>query len=116
MSPCEVLAIELPIAGSPLGREILQSRIISSPAYLRSGNLHGMFCVRTSQITAKGDNKVAQLMRAFEVWLVWIYRRMRVQPQAHQLASMADSFVRRVPGVIDRRNTPSSWQSRHARR
>ena len=59
------------------------------------GNLHGMLCVRTSQLTQKGDNPVAQTMRVFEEFLVALYRFLRIQPLPHRLLPVASKFVRR---------------------
>ena len=61
------------------------------------GNLHGMLCVRTSQLTRAGDNPVARAMHVFETCLVAFYRWLRVQPSPHRLMSMASTFVR-APG------------------
>ena len=62
------------------------------------GNLHGMLCVRTSQLTRRGDNPVAQAMRAFEERLVALYRWLRVRPSPHRLLPMASQFVRSSRG------------------
>jgi phosphatidylglycerophosphatase GEP4 len=51
------------------------------------GNLHGMLCVRTGQLTQRGDNPVAQAMRRLEVVLVALFRWARVAPMPHRLAS-----------------------------
>ena len=61
------------------------------------GNLHGMLCVRTAQLTRRGDNPVAQLARGFEERLVAIYRWLRVRPIPHRMADGAQArFVRRA--------------------
>ena len=61
---------------------------------VRSGNLHGMLCVRTAQLTTKGDNRIAQAMRMLEEWLIALYRRLRIQPEAHRLAALAPTFIK----------------------
>lgn len=60
------------------------------------GNLHGMLCVRTTQLTHVGDNPVAQAMRVMEDWLLTLYRWLRVRPLPHRLLPVAGSFVRRA--------------------
>lgn len=60
------------------------------------GNLHGMLCVRTEQLTRRGDNPVAQAMRRLEVMLVALFRWARVTPQRHRLAASVERLcVRR---------------------
>ncbi len=58
------------------------------------GNLHGMLCVRTRQLTSAGDNPVARAMHLLEVWLVALYRWLRVRPSPHRLLPVASEFVR----------------------
>jgi phosphatidylglycerophosphatase GEP4 len=64
------------------------------------GNLHGMLCVRTAQLTSAGDNPVARVMHVFEVWLVALYRWLRVRPPPHRLLPIASEFVRIKAPVI----------------
>ena len=59
------------------------------------GNLHGMLCVRTSQLTRRGDNPVAQAMRALEVLLLAFYRMARVRPMAHRFGTIANRCIKR---------------------
>lgn len=59
------------------------------------GNLHGMLTVHTQQLTSRGDNKVAALMRRLEDWLLALYRWLRVRPPMHRLDASFASFVTR---------------------
>ena len=59
------------------------------------GNLHGMLCVRTEQLTTRGDNPVAQAMRRLEVVLVALLRWLRVPAQPHRLMDAARRCVKR---------------------
>ena len=61
------------------------------------GNLHGMLCVRTEQLTHKGDNPVARAMGILERCLIMLYRFLRVQPVPHRLAASASRCLR--PGA-----------------
>jgi phosphatidylglycerophosphatase GEP4 len=67
------------------------------------GNLHGMLCVRTGQLTQRGDNPVAQAMRRLEVLLVALFRWARVAPMPHRLASAVRT--RCISGRPDPRHT-----------
>ena len=49
------------------------------------GNIHGMLCVRTRQLTRRGDNPVAQAMRLLEALLVRLFRSLRFTPPQHRL-------------------------------
>ena len=64
------------------------------------GNLHGMLCVRTAQLTSAGDNPVARAMHVFEVWLVALYRWLRVRPPPHRLLPIASEFARIKAPVV----------------
>ena len=59
------------------------------------GNLHGMLCVRTEQLTTRGDNPVAQAMRRLEVVLIALFRLLRVPAQPHRLMMAARTAARR---------------------
>ena len=52
------------------------------------GNLHGMLCVHTDQLTSRGDNPVAKRMRQFEQWLVALWRWFGCLPPPHRIAPM----------------------------
>ena len=62
------------------------------------GNLHGMLCVRTAQLTREGDHPVAQIMRALEVLLVALFRWARVPAQRHRLAEVVARTCVRTSG------------------
>uniref|UniRef100_A0A7S4MG56 Uncharacterized protein n=1 Tax=Prymnesium polylepis TaxID=72548 RepID=A0A7S4MG56_9EUKA len=49
------------------------------------GNLHGMLCVHTDQLTSRGDNPVAKRMRQLEQWLVAVWRRWGCAPPTHRI-------------------------------
>lgn len=51
------------------------------------GNLHGMLCVRTEQLTSRGDNPVAARMAQLERWLVRLFRWRGCRPPHHRLAA-----------------------------
>jgi len=51
------------------------------------GNLHGMLCVHTDQLTSRGDNPMAKLMHRLERCLVAIWLRLGYVPPAHPLRS-----------------------------
>jgi phosphatidylglycerophosphatase GEP4 len=66
------------------------------------GNLHGMLTVHTRQLTRRGDNRVAQSMRALEDRLLAIYRRAGVRPPRHRLADAARDAGCRAPTLPTR--------------
>ena len=71
------------------------------------GNLHGMLCVRTGMLTARGDQPVALAMRAVEKALVALFRGARVEPTAHRLAAAARACVRPLAYHRNRRRRPA---------
>jgi phosphatidylglycerophosphatase GEP4 len=58
------------------------------------GNKHGMLCVRTCQLTSRGDNPVARAMLFFEIFLVALFRCLRIKPERHRLSTAALACVR----------------------
>ena len=77
------------------------------------GNLHGMLCVRTAQLTRQGDNPVAQAMRALEVVLVSLFRWARVPAQRHRLAEVvARTCVRPRRGETAPPNSRSGGEAK----
>jgi phosphatidylglycerophosphatase GEP4 len=49
------------------------------------GNLHGMLSIHTQQLTSRGDNRIASLMKRLEDGLLALYRWMRIRPIPHRL-------------------------------